>query len=439
MIEDAIIEDALKSTRTLHRLIMIVSIVTIAFSLPLYPPKEEVAQKYAIDALINSNFLAYDQFVAERVEAFRQEKLVPIGDALNEKIDSGEYLAFDLDDLGETFSQPLHVGKLLIEELALSDISGATLEKLDSINVLCLSCDVQVAVPRMQELTKKIEDFLSENVAGKKRYFGVGKRITEIRVSFPGDQEIRIQSFLPQSDTIGTLNFKIVDAMGKTEAFTVLFPADVVTLPESSFIHWLTTKLANKDKMAESVSIDSNRVVFAPTLDKTPPGLRQKKLGILHQDLTKEIASKAPEKQTVNILGVQVRGLLIVVASPLTLLILSYYFANHTGHLVRLGKKNSEAFKSFLWMPLSIQSDIPLFVFSKAESGYRISGWVLETILSIIILPIASLVILYCQLSQFGSIDLWPSLIFLFGGIGVIMFGRRSFGNIKTVRGIETY
>ena len=431
MIEDVIIEDALKSTRTLHRLIMIVSIVTIAFSLPLHPSEEKIAQKYAINTLINSNFIAYDQFVNERVEAFRQESLVPIGDALNKKIKSRGYRVSNLDDLGETFSKPLYVGKLITENLALADMSGATLKQLDRINIFCLSSDVQVVVPRMQELTKKIEAYLSEN-ASEKSFSGTEKRIAEIHVSFSEDEFTN--AFLTKTDISGSLYFEV---HRHAYSFSDDFLADVVTLPESSFIHWLTQKLSNKDNMVKVVSIDEGSVVFAPILNTISPGLRDKNLGILHQNLTKEIASTAPEKQTVNILGVQVRGLLIVVASPLTLLILSYYFANHTNHLVRLVKKNSEAFKNFLWMPLSIRIDIPLLFFSKAERGYRISGWVLETIMSIIVLPLASLLILYRQLNQFGSIDLWPSLIILVGSIGIIMFGLMSLGNINTVRNTE--
>ena len=60
-------------------------------------------------------------------------------------------------------------------------------------------------------------------------------------------------------------------------------------------------------------------------------------------------------------------------------------------------------------------------------------------IISSIILPISSLVILYWQLIQFEGIGLLPSLTMLIEGIGTIAFGLKSLGNINTVRTEEEF
>ena len=151
-------------------------------------------------------------------------------------------------------------------------------------------------------------------------------------------------------------------------------------------------------------------------------------------DLTEEIASAGPEKQSATILGTQVPGLLIVVASPLTLLVLSYYFANHTGHLVRLVKADREEFRGFAWMPLSIQYNIPFLPRGKLKDGFKIPAWALETVISAVILPLASLAALYAQLTQFGGIGLWPSLVISTAVAGIALLGIRTVRNINTIR-----
>ena len=431
------IEDALKSTRTLHRLIMAVSLTTLVFALSLSLPKEKVAQRDAIDALINSNFLVYDQFVAQQVKTFSEEILLPFGTTLDEKVNSTQGLTSDLYGLGEVFSKPLHIGKLLTKDLVLANLSSATLSQLNSLGTLQFSSDIQVVVPRTKELTEKVEAFLSDNSV-------FGYKLGNIRVNgkehnstadFVEEQKFTTDSFLPGADTNFLLEFDLVDMAGNglDRTFNEHLTADYVTLPKSSFVQWL----ANNEDMVGVVSIDDSQVVFAPSLENAPQGIREEKLGSLLQRLTNEIESERLEGQSVTILGTQVPGLLIIVAAPLTLLALSYYFTNHTGHLAQLIEKDAKAFKGFAWMPLAIRIDFPLFFFRKAEGDYRISGWVLETITSSVILPVASLAILYWQLTHIVVIGLWPSLVILIASIGIVIFGLKSLRNIKTVRTAE--
>ena len=418
------IEDALKSTRTLHRLIMTVSLVTLVFASSLYLPSEKVTQREAIDALLNVDFLAYDQFVADQVEVFKQENLLPIGTSLNEEIDAGGYLVFNLHHLGEAFFEPLHVGKLLTDEVALAEISNTTLAALDALNGLDLASDVQVLVPRTDKLIPEIRTFLREN-------HEAGKRIDTIRVGID-DVPLVAESFLPGTETTAGLYFELVDAVriGGVPVFSANFTADIATLPGTSFIQWLKD---NSD-MKDIISIQDNQVIFAPNLGSAPSGFREEKLGLLHQNLTEDIASSGPEKQSATILGTKVPGLLIVIASPLTLLVLSYYFTNHTGHLVHLVGTDNHAFKNFAWMPLAIRTQIPPLSLQKLTYGYRISGWILETIASAIILPVLSLGVLYWKLSQFGNVTVLSIFVISAASAGIGWLGILSVRNIGMVR-----
>lgn len=71
------IEDALKSTRNLHRLIIGVSLAVLVFSLSVYLPDEKIRQKSAIDALLDIDFLAYEIWLQDKLEAEIKKQVIP--------------------------------------------------------------------------------------------------------------------------------------------------------------------------------------------------------------------------------------------------------------------------------------------------------------------------------------------------------------------------
>ena len=97
------IEDALKSTRTLHRLIMTVALVTIVFSLSISLPKDKAAQKEIIDGLIAIDFSQYDAFVSNKIERETTSTLVPIGEEVTKAIEAENHLVFNVDKIGDAF------------------------------------------------------------------------------------------------------------------------------------------------------------------------------------------------------------------------------------------------------------------------------------------------------------------------------------------------
>ena len=145
--------------------------------------------------------------------------------------------------------------------------------ELDALSGLGLSSDVQIVVPRVSELIGEIEAFLNENP-------GAGKRLETIRLGI-NEYEFNAESFLPGPETFAGLYFELVDAVrtGGAPTFDASFVADVVVLPETSFIDWL----AAHDELSGIVAIDGDKIGFLPGLGQVPAGFREEKLGLLHR------------------------------------------------------------------------------------------------------------------------------------------------------------
>lgn len=425
---DALVEDALKSTRNLHRLIMAVSLVTLVFAFSLSLPSEQTDQRATLDDLIKADFMAYDAFVADKVDNFRLETLVPIGADVSEQLENSGHLVFNLEDIGEALAAPLHVGKLLIPELALSEMTNSTLNALDSLNGLSLSSDVQVIVPDTEGVTNEIEAFLNENET-------TGRRIDEIVLSID-DFTFAGESFLPDSATTIGMYFELVETVRTAGApvFSANFPARIETLPKTSFIDWLE----NSKELSHVVTIDDGYIFFAPQLKDAPTGFREEKIGLLHQRLSTEIAAAGPERRSATMLGAQIPGLLVVIASPLVLIVLTYYFNNHTRHLRRLVKSNVVAFQNFAWMPLSISWLIEIRNPTSKTRRFLLRGWHLEALFSVIALPQLALVLLFWKLTLFGQIGLWAIAALAIGSIGTVGFSVSSVRNIGRIRSLSS-
>lgn len=415
------IEDALKSTRNLHRLIVAVSLITLVFSLSLNLPRDKIALKEAIDRLIETDFLAYDQFVQEKVGQFAQANLRPIGQHVNERLDAGGRRIFQLRHIGEVLAEPLHIGKLLIDELVLKDVAAASLTQLDALNGLDLGRNVQVLKPQAADLVELIEAFLNQHDQGT-------KRVESVRAGI-GDFDFTAQSFLPDDTATPALYFELRDSVlsGGAPVFNESFGADIETLSETSFLYWVQQTFKRDDPIA----VQGRKLVFLPELSEIPTGLREEKLGALSLRLDDEIKSRGPENLSATILGTQVPGLLIVLASPTVLLFLSYYLMQHTSHLRDLPTDDMQAFRQFAWLPLALPGGRQ----ATQENAMRMpSPWALETVATIIILPVVSLFVLYVQLNQFGGLKLYHALLLVATSLIIGWMGIGTTRHIKHIR-----
>lgn len=416
------IEDALKSTRTLHRLIMTVALVTIVFSLSLSLPQDKSKQKEIIDGLIAFDFAAYEQFVEEQVAGQAAATLRPIGDALTSKLEDAGHLVFGLDKLGEAFSKPVHVGKLLTGDLILNDVSNATLAALEGLNGLSLDRDVQILVPRAGELLEEISAFLEQHP-------GAGKRVDTIRLNIDAF-DFNAESFLPGTEVYVGLYFELLDAVrvGGAPAFSANFVADIKPVPDTSFLHWLR----RQEPDSKLVALANGEVKFASELDDAPTGVRTEKLGVLSLRLADEIASSGPARQSVSILGTNVPGSLVIFASPIILISLAYYFYNHTSHLRRLCGSDEGAFAQFAWLPLSL--DRTLEFTGSGGRPVRVYAGVMEVLMSGTVLPLLAIGLLYLQLSQFGDLSILHKVCMAAGATGIAVFGLLCAGNISAIK-----
>ena len=110
------IEDALKSIRNVHRLILTVSLITLVFSFSISPPKDKKTQMELIKKLIEFNYQEYDGFVDQTIDELFLPKLRELSKRLEEKLKIEALQIFNLHHIYEEFSKNSHVGKILTRE-----------------------------------------------------------------------------------------------------------------------------------------------------------------------------------------------------------------------------------------------------------------------------------------------------------------------------------
>ena len=416
------IEDALKSTRALHRIIMTVALVTIVFALSISLPEEKASQKKTIDGLIATDFVAYDDFWSSKVEETRLAVLKPLSDQLASDLEAMGYLVFGLETLAGEFAKPIHIGRLHVNELILNEVSNASIVSLNALNGLSLGANVQILVPRTEELLKEIAEFLAENPRA-------GRRVETIRITI-GDFDFAAESFLPGDQTTVGIYFELLDPVrtGAAPAFSANFIADIVEIEDSSFLVWLQSQSFG-DTL---VSFDGDEVAFVPELQSAPKGFINEKLGVLSLQLANELSKSSPASQSVSILGTNIPGALAIFASPIVLLALSYYFAAHTGHLTRIAEKDRDSFEEFSWLPISLESGLTFPLSDKVT--FHLPFGIMECFSSAILLPVASMGLLYFRLQAFGGLPMLQTACLAAAAIGIMVFGTVTLRNIMLVR-----
>lgn len=410
------VEDALKLTRALHRLIIAVSGITLVFAFSVSLPEEKVRQRAAIEALLSANFTAYQEFVNSRIAAAAARQLIPVAEEVKRILADSNSAVINDFELIDHFRQPVHVGRILVEDLVLTDIGRATFNQLVLLNELSLERDVQVVLPRA-DMATEIAKFFDEN-ASTFHLLNTWS-ISSIKIRLDTQYGLA-QSFLPKTDnafTIIDFELNATNNVGETHRFHTQFEADVVELKNTSFLSWLDT-LPEIDSIA---ILENGQIYFGPELTNLTSGAREETLGEVAARLEREIALLAPDQQTASFLGTSVPGRLVLFAAPIILVTLQYYFVQHTRHLTRLVPNNIDTFKEFAWLPLSLQKN-------------STETWKVETGATVIAAPMLALSILFYQLSLFGDIALFAVLLLVGTGFATLLLGINSLRNIGTIR-----
>ena len=264
---------------------------------------------------------------------------------------------------------------------------------------------MQITVPEDEPLVAAILRFLEDSET-------TGRRIENASVTpdFPGSIAT---SFVPGDRLTAMLYFELVESVrvAGSPIFQGRFEAKVVEVPRTSFLWWL----AEVD-LGSAVKVANDRVTFAPLLSDVPHGFRETKLGTLSERLAKEIAAAGPEEHTATILGTRVPGLLVVVAAPLALMALTYYFANHTVHVSRLAERHANEIRDCAWLPITMMDwRIPGLV--QPIPGHRV-----ELLASAAVLPLAALFTLYVKLQSFGNVSAPTAFLLLVASLWIASF-----------------
>ena len=416
-------EDALKSTRNLHRLILAVSLVTLIFALSLKIEETKQIHKAAVDALLQTNFLAYETWLSAKLQPVIAESLGPRTVRVEAALK--ELLVFKLDEILRVLNNPVHVGKLLTDDTVLTDLAEATLAQLENLNAFSLERDVQIAVPDVEPLVPKILSFFDAHET-------TGRRIEEADVTTVAS-DLTVTSFVNLDRLTADLSFKLVDSVrvAGSPTFQGSFDAIMRDVPGTSFLSWL----AEAD-LGSHIEIADGQVIFAPALSDAPNGTRQEKLGTLSQRLAQDIASAGPEERTATILGTQVPGLLVVLAAPLTLMALTFYFVNHSAHVSRLAEQHADEIRDFAWLPITM-TDWRIPGLARSIPGHRV-----ELLVSAALLPLAALVALYFKLRAFGDVNEPTTLLLLVASLWIAYFWwivQRKVDRIRELLAVETH
>ena len=402
------VEDALKSNRNFHRLIISVSLVSIIFSLSLNLPQNLVVIKDKIDKLRQVNLLKYKEFAIDSAVAYAEPKLKSQHDQLEQFFKKHQWMVFHTNHISEKFLTPVHVGRILVEDTVLAGINSTNLTSLNAISsALQVGKNVQVVIPKIESILPDLEQFFNENAKA-------GTKVSSVKLGIDMLQTAG-ESFLPDAPVVH-LYFELV-RKGPFEAapvFNAPISSVMEEVPDTSFINWLKNHYSESELF--SVNKDGD-IEWLSVLPNPPDGHKQEPIGLLQKRIKAEIEKGSPSKRSVTILGTSVPGVLVVYAAPLILMVLLYYLLQHSKHLLRLVEGNQSSFREFPWLPLVLGK-----------------YWWLEMVFSIVVLPLAAITILVVKLKSFGQEMIFETALSIVCAAIVMVCAMYIINNILLIR-----
>lgn len=403
------LDDSLKSTRSIHRLLISASFVTFLFAISLEPPEDLIVQRDYVSELLEVDFYEYEKYIEQRILEFDSVHLLPAANQISEALKARNFFVNNVNNLGEVFSYSPHISKVSVDSLAVSDIAGSTLSQLDALNKLNIDLDVQIVVPKIDDLPQLLMQFLDT-------YDAMGSQVSLLTLGLE-DHSIAAHSFLESKEQLLSLYFQITGPynMGGAPEFYQELKAEVMTIPNTSFKSWLLLK-----KKTDLFAEDGKRLVFLPKLNIPEiSGIRDMRMKelIARIDAEKERIGRPGDSQTIKIVGISVPGVLIVFASPLLLFSLIYYLYNHVHHISLTVEEHFEEIKQFSWSPISVRKT-----------------WRFDSLSSIIALPVVAILVLFYQYTQFDTVSVWPSIVLGVCFMGLLITGVMIFNKIRFIR-----
>lgn len=419
------IEDSLKTTRALHRLLLTVSLATIVFSLSLQTYSVERRWQKAVDTIIKTNFAEYEQFIGQKVNRVAEEKADNFEQKFRPIIQewADEFNVSNLRSISAKLYQNFRVGKVAIGNVGLLEVRDTSLAELYELNDLQIDHDIDLYVPQLEEnLIEEMGQFFRENLEENTR-----GRIGAIRISDGDSNRLSAkESFIPNNSLYYMLSFDLIRPISgqsvtilpeTTIPFTFRVSFKDHPIDDSSLIYWI-----QHEKLLQDTASFKDGDISFPILDNMPERYKRQKLEQLWIRLDNMISNAGPANLTVTIVGMEVPGLIFVLASPISLFILSWFFLINLTHLANLAQEAPTLLRQFAWMPLMLED----WTVPTRHNGRSVPLWAIETVLSAILLPIASLCALHFQMCQFKSVAPWQTFMFVCIAIAIFVLGRRS-------------
>jgi hypothetical protein len=407
------IDDALKATRTIHRLLIAVGVVCLVFlvSLPRATREERLASE--LDALQSAPFDAYGDFIAERIEVEVGDTLAQRREELNTGFDNLGAKVFGIEQITTALCGPLHVGRVRPEDTALSNLGTTTLDHLDELFlILDAERNVQIVLPVAEPVITEVVSFLGSETSAGGPLGEVIARVEDLRVWIP-EQDVAAETFIDgESATVYDLSFTVDDGQGAAPVFEATLAAEIIEIPGTSFGGWLR----RQEAFDGLVPRQGENAWLADAGFSTVE--RRTNVAHLERALREDIENARAKNRRINLAGVSIPGSLAVFAVPFALVGLVYALANHIGHLRRIVQGHEAEFRQFAWMPLVLNR------FWRWEAGWSILG-----------VPILALLALAWRRETFDVHQGWTILSSIVGLVAAIPLGILSIDRLGELRG----
>ena len=387
------IQDALKTTRTAHRLILAISLWTILFSLTLTSPSTRVAARDALSRFFRADFVSYDAFVRERQDFYAEDKRLSLARWRGDILAVTQAPITGLDEIVAQVEAALEFSEFRVEGSALEEPQLTTFAMLRSAEML--------------------EDIHRDIVA------------VEIATPPALDSFTAVWNCVRSGRTIGAMwledlggrNWKELDSLrlwigpGSTPTSaqtacrdSIEVPVTQKTLTGTSFNSWIESV----PRMDGITSLVVTRAQRARPLQEA------------YEELAAEVGAVGRRSLQVTFWDVQIPLLAIAVASPLVLVVLSYVLAMHTLHLRREAAEHVDDVSRFAWLPLALRSN---------------GSWFLATAASVAIVPGCAPRYLWGRLDALDLIDRPAgSVAMVVVPLTIVVFGLASLYNIDRIR-----
>ncbi len=373
------VEDALKTCRNLHRLIIAVNVAAIVFALSISRPEDDSLVVEQIESFEQVDFAKYPDWaddLAQRQYAKRHQKMIA---AFAEELGKIDSLVFNIHHIADVAGTSPHVSRLLVEDTML--VSGDA-AKIDAIEQLLsplyhVGRDVQIWVPDLsRELIQDISNFINENGT-------TGSRIDNVRIEMQTAPILSSpHNFVPTEEAFAQIYFEIVPPQGGGPVFTRDLKCTIEEVPNTSLLQWLQFN----GQSSKALKIDAGKIQVFPELRPFSKGFSQKTIGEARNTALDNIRSMSPESQSITLLGTKVPGQLATIAAPVVSTLLLFYLAAHLPHMRRLMDRHSDEIAEFAWLAL--------------QPG---RSWLIDVTGTLVVLPMIAFIIMNIRLSAFET------------------------------------